>query len=168
MTSYHLETDIDRIKELGSLRAEENQRFRALLKNRNVHKIDLLVHKLNAQIAPHINCTTCGNCCRNLSPYLTTEDLHHLNLATQLPVEEVITQYTETDEFGISLRHLPCCFLKDNKCTIYQHRPETCSSFPHLDKPDFISRSRSTFDNYSICPIIFNVIERMKMEMGFE
>ena len=168
MTSYHLETDIDRIKELGSLRAEENQRFRALLKNRNVHKIDLLVHKLNAQIAPHINCTTCGNCCRTLSPYLTTEDLHHLNLATQLPVEEVITQYTETDEFGISLRHLPCCFLKDNKCTIYQHRPETCSSFPQLDKPDFISRSRSTFDNYSICPIIFNVIERMKMEMGFE
>ncbi len=168
MTSYHLETDIDRIKELGNLRREENQRFRTFLKNRNVHKIDLLVHKLNAEVAPHINCTACGNCCRNLSPYLTKEDLKHLTDGTQLPIEEVITNYTETDEYGLSLKHLPCCFLKDNKCIIYQHRPETCSSFPHLHKPDFISRSRRTFDNYSICPIIFNVIERLKLEMHFE
>jgi len=168
MTAYHLETDLEKIKALGALREEENQRFRAFLKNRNVHKTDLLVQRLNHEIAPHVDCTACGNCCRNLSPYLTKEDLKHLAEGTQLPIEEVIANYTETDEYGLSLKHLPCCFLKDNKCTIYQQRPETCSSFPHLDKPDFNSRARRTFDNYSICPIIFNVLERLKIEMHFE
>jgi uncharacterized protein len=168
MISHHLETDLEKIKELGELRDDENQRFRAFLKNRNVHKTDLLVHRLNSEIAPHIDCTACGNCCRNLSPYLTKDDLKHLTDATRLPVEEVISTYTETDDYGLSLKHLPCCFLKENKCTIYQHRPETCSSFPHLDQPDFNSRARRTFDNYSICPIIFNVVERMKTEMQFE
>ena len=168
MIAYRLETDLEKMKVLGELRKEENERFRAFLKNRNTHKIDLLLHRLNEQITPQIDCTACGNCCKNLSPYLTNNDLKHLADATQLPAHRLISDYTETDDYGISLKHVPCCFLKDNKCTIYQHRPETCSSFPHLDKPDFISRSRRTFDNYSICPIIFNVIERLKMEMDFE
>jgi Fe-S-cluster containining protein len=168
MSGYHLETDLEKIRELGHLREDENQRFRAFLKNRNTHKLDLLVHRLNEEIAPHIDCTACGNCCRSLSPYLTKDDLRHLAEGVQLPVEDAVAAYTETDEQGLSLKHLPCCFLKDNKCTIYEHRPETCASFPHLHQPDFNSRARRTIENYSICPIIFNVLERLKAEMHFE
>jgi Fe-S-cluster containining protein len=168
MSAYHLETDLEKIRELGHLREDENQRFRDFIKHRNVHKTDLLVQKLNDEIAPQIDCTTCGNCCGSLSPYLTKNDLKQLTEVTRLPVEEVIATYTETDEQGLSLKHLPCCFLKDYKCSIYEHRPETCASFPHLHKPDFNSRARRTFENYTICPIIFNVIERLKVEMHFE
>jgi Fe-S-cluster containining protein len=168
MVSHHLETDLEKISALAVLRAEENQRFRHFLKNRNTHKVDLLVQRLNNEIAPQIDCTACGNCCRNLSPYLTKEDLRRLTEAVQLPVDEVVVTYTETDEYGVSLKHLPCGFLKDHKCSIYEHRPETCASFPHLHQPDFNSRARRTFDNYAICPIIFNVLERLKVEMHFE
>ena len=168
MASYHLETNLEKIKELGDLRKEENQRFRSFLKNRNVHKTDLIVHRLHGEIAPHIDCTTCGNCCNTLTPYLTKDDLKSLAAGTQLTEAQVIDIYTETDEQGISLISLPCCFWKDHKCTVYEHRPETCASFPHLHQPDFNSRARRTFDNYSICPIIFNVLERLKVEMHFE
>jgi Fe-S-cluster containining protein len=168
MPGYHLETDLEKIRELGHLREDENYRFRTFLKNRNAHKIDLLVHRLNEEIAPRIDCTACGNCCRQLSPCLTKEDLKHLTEATRLSVEEVIATYTETDDDGPSFKHLPCSFLKDNKCSIYQHRPETCASFPHLHKSNFNSRSRQAIENYSICPIIFNVLERLKVEMRFE
>jgi len=168
MALYHLETDLEKIRALALLRTNENQRFRSLLKNRNVTKTDLLVHRLHHEIAPKIDCTTCGNCCGTLTPYLTTTDLERLSEGTQLTVEQVIYFYTETDEHGLALKDVPCCFLTDNKCTIYEHRPQTCASFPHLHQPDFNSRARRTFDNYSICPIIFNVIERMKVEMHFE
>jgi len=169
METYYLETDLEKIKALSKLREWENERFRRFLKNRNVHKTDILVHRLNEAIAPRIDCTACGNCCRELSPYLDKQDLHLLAEATQLPVAEAITAYTERDaEGGVSFRDMPCCFLKDNKCSIYDHRPGVCHSFPHLHKPDFPSRLRVTIENYAICPIIFNVIERMKVETGFE
>ena len=168
MVSHHLETDLEKISALAALRADENERFRHFLKNRNVHKIDLLVHRLHSEIAPKIDCTVCGNCCGTLTPYLTKGDLKRLTDGTRLTTEQVIEFYTETDEHGLALRDLPCCFLIDHKCTIYEHRPETCASFPHLHQPDFNSRARRTFDNYSICPIIFNVLERLKVEMHFE
>lgn len=168
MASYHFETDLDRIKELGHLREEENQRFRHFLKNRNVQKTDQLVNRLHSDVALQIDCTTCGNCCSQLSPYLSNDDVKKLAEGTRLTVEEVTGLYLETDEQGVSFRELPCHFLADNKCTIYQHRPETCASFPHLHKPDFKSRSRRTFEYYAICPIIFNVIERLKQATNFE
>ncbi len=100
METYYLETDLEKIKQLALLRQEENLKFRTFLKNRNGHKIDLLVHRLNEQIAPRIDCTACGNCCRILSPCLTKEDLKHLTEATRLSVEDVIVSYTETDADG--------------------------------------------------------------------
>ena len=168
MEAYYLETDLDKIKALAILRKEENEKFRRYLKNRNLHKTDALVHRINEEVAPRINCTTCGNCCKELSPYLNKEDLNNLAQATRKSIEEVIATYTEKDEEGVSFTHLPCTFLADNKCTIYQHRPQTCHSFPHLHNPGFTSRLRRVIDNYAICPIIFNVIERLKLEIGFQ
>ncbi len=168
METYYLETDLEKIKTLSILREDENEKFRRYLKNRSVHKTDLLVHQINDQVAPRIDCTACGNCCKELSPYLNKEDLHQLAEATRKSIEDVIAAYTEKDEEGLSFNQMPCVFLAENKCTIYQHRPETCHSFPHLHKPEFTSRLRRVMDNYAICPIIFNVIERMKVEMGFE
>ena len=168
METYYLETDLDKIKALSMQREEENESFRRFLKNRNLHKADILVHRLNGEISPRIDCTACGNCCKQLSPYLGKEDLRLIAEATRLSIGEVIAAYTEKDaDGGISFRDMPCCFLEDNKCSIYAHRPEVCHSFPHLDKPGFVSRLRSAMYNYSICPIVYNVIERMKLEMGF-
>jgi Fe-S-cluster containining protein len=169
METYYLETDLEKIKTLSILREDENEKFRRYLKNRNVHKTDVLVHRLNNEIAPRIDCTQCGNCCKELTPYLSKDDLKQIAEATRHSIEDAAAAFTEKDEYGVALaKDLPCCFLADNKCTIYQHRPETCHSFPHLHKPDFNSRLRRVMENYSICPIIFNVIERMKVEMGFE
>ena len=35
-------------------------------------------------------------------------------------------------------------------------------SFPHLDKEEFVTRLWAVVDNYSICPIVFNVYEILK------
>jgi Fe-S-cluster containining protein len=167
METYYLETDLEAIAETSTLKKDENFRFRNFLKGHGSRKVDLLVHKLNNDVAPRIDCTACGNCCRKLSPCLNKDDLHRLSDGLKISIDEVITDLTETDEHGLSFKHLPCSFLKENKCSIYEHRPEACSSFPHLHKDDFNSKSRRAFENYAICPIIFNVIERLKIEMHF-
>jgi Fe-S-cluster containining protein len=62
---------------------------------------------------------------------------------------------------------VPCPFLADNQCTNYAYRPENCRSYPHLHKKDFVSRLFGVIDNYEICPIVFHVVEQLKIELGF-
>lgn len=39
---------------------------------------------------------------------------------------------------------------------------ENCISYPHLHKKDFTSRLIGVIENCSVCPIVFNVYERLK------
>ena len=167
MYTHYIETDLYKIETLAKLREDENWRFRSFLKGKNGHKVDVIVHRLNEEISAKIDCTKCGNCCTKLSPCITKNDLHNLSEALKIPSSEVVEKYTETIEDELSLKQLPCAFFADKKCTLYQYRPETCHSYPHLHKKDFTSRLISVLSNYEICPIVFNVYERLKDEMGF-
>ena len=135
---HDLELDVDKIEELGRRRESENLRFRSYLKGQESDKIDRIVHRLNQEISERIDCTTCGNCCRELKPCITDKDIDRLSKGLEL--------------------------AKDN---IESDRPEDCRSFPHLHKESFISRLWGVIDNYSICPIVFNVFERLKIELNF-
>lgn len=78
-------------------------------------------------------------------------------------------QYLEKGSNGMMLLNaIPCHFLSDNKCSVYEHRFEGCREFPALHLPGFKNRSFTTFMHYDRCPIIFNVVERLKQELHFE
>ena len=61
---------------------------------------------------------------------------------------------------GFECKNLDC-----NKCTIYQERPEECRQYPYLHRDNFINRSSEIIQNYEICPIVFNVVEQLKVEL---
>ena len=70
------------------------------------------------------------------------------------------------DEDGdVIFREMPCPLLSGNLCTVYEHRPNDCRSFPHLDQDEFVFRLTQAVQNCSICPIVFNVFERLKDEL---
>ena len=78
-------------------------------------------------------------------------------------------QYLEKGSNGLMIMNrMPCHFLSDNKCTVYEHRFEGCKEFPALHLPNFKNRLFTTFMHYERCPIIFNVVERLKDEMSFD
>lgn len=62
---------------------------------------------------------------------------------------------------------MPCHFLSDNKCTVYDYRFAGCREFPALHLPNFTKRIFTTFMHYNRCPIIYNVVEQLKIETGF-
>jgi Fe-S-cluster containining protein len=82
-------------------------------------------------------------------------------IAAELLVQE------ESGE-GHSFRVLPCSLLKENLCSAYPHRPADCRSFPHIQKKDFVSRLNQAFSNCSVCPIVFNVFELLKLDLWRE
>ena len=160
--------DLDLIKRLGEKNRDSNFRFRSLLKGQDSRKIDNIVHQLYQDYSSKIDCTKCGNCCTKLKPLIHKKDI--LVLAKIMNQSSIAfkSEYIMTDsDNDMFFKHLPCTFLKDNKCTIYDSRPLDCRSFPHLHKKEFISRLFGVIDYYSICPIVFNVFEDLKTKLYY-
>jgi Fe-S-cluster containining protein len=91
------------------------------------------------------------------------------NLAAHL--QQTRTQFDDTClEKGGSMmviNTMPCHFLSNQKCTVYDYRFAGCREFPALHLPNFTKRLFTTFMHYNRCPIIYNVVEQLKIEIGF-
>lgn len=94
-------------------------------------------------------CTGCGNCCRDTVVCITDEDVRRITQGTGKSPLDFVRFYTEKEvsmdqrdplwvRFGKSKaimalrwKNDQCIFLdKDNRCTIYEHRPVTCRDHP--------------------------------------
>lgn len=164
-----METDFKIIKKLAKEKEDENWSFRTFLKSYNINNLDSIVHKLFKQFSETIDCTTCGNCCKEIKPSVKKTDIEKLSKSLNITPDKFITNYVEKDEDGDNvLKQTPCPFLSENKCTQYVSRPVDCASYPHLHKKDFVSRLVGVVNNYSICPIVFNVYEALKTKLQIE
>ena len=161
-----METDLKKIKQLGEKRDKENWEFRSFLKfvDLEMEVLDSMVHSIYQEVSSQIDCKKCANCCKEMKPVLDIEDIKRFSTGIDIPFKEFKNQHIEMgeDKNEFYFNKKPCPFLKDNLCTNYDYRPEDCRSFPHLDKEEFVSRLWGVVDNYSICPIVFNVYEILK------
>lgn len=161
-------TDLEEIKRLGEQNSNKNFKFRSFLKSRDGNRLDEIVHELNEKISKQIDCTRCGNCCNYLTPELTNKEIDSLSKYLKLTSKEFGDSYIEIDEENCKfLSKIPCIFFKDKKCSIYEIRPKVCAEYPFLHKKNFSTRLLGVIDNYSTCPIVFNVYERLKIFYNF-
>lgn len=161
--------DLDFIATAGIEKEAENYLFRQYLQPFDGNEMDAIVLGLNAAIAPAIDCTECGNCCRELMINVENSDIDRLSLSLNISSENFASAYIEKSSGGEVqvMNMIPCHFLNCNKCTVYAARPEECRVFPGLDTVNFKSRLFATFMHYGRCPIIYNVIEALKLQTGF-
>ncbi|MBN1634529.1 MAG: YkgJ family cysteine cluster protein [Ignavibacteria bacterium] len=160
--------DLAELKKLGELNRDKNIKFRMFLKSRDGKSLDENVHKLYEKISEQIDCTRCGNCCINLSPPLTNKEIDILSRHLNISSKEFEDTYIELDEENCKcLSKIPCIFLKDKICSVYEIRPTECAEYPYLHKKGFSSRLLGVIENYSVCPIVFNVYEELKILYNF-
>jgi len=164
-----LETDPKRIEVLARIREDANWAFRSFLKGCDVsiEKLDSIVHDLYETVSSQIDCQLCANCCRVVSPSLNTADIKRLATHLGFSVEQFVEAYLEEDEVGEGhvFKTTPCAFLHENSCSVYPQRPKACRSYPHLHEREFVFRLNQVVSNCSVCPIVYNVYERLKQEM---
>lgn len=162
-------TDLEKIKQLAAERDNENDSFRFYLKQQDGAAIDAIVHRLNNDITPQIDCTACGNCCKSFMINVTAQEADNLARHLQTSVTELKEKYIEESSQGqMIINTIPCHFLKGTKCSIYEHRFAECREFPHLHKNNFTSRLFGIMMYYAVCPIIFNVVEELKEQLHFK
>lgn len=164
-----IETNLALIANAEFEKEEENLRFKDVLRGTNADIIDAEVQTLNNEITPQIDCTTCGNCCKTLMINVTPPEAENLARHLQLSEDVLKERYIETSFTGerMIINAIPCHFLTGTACSIYEHRFAGCREFPGMHLPGFTSRLFTTFMHYGRCPIIYNVVEQLKIKTGF-
>ncbi len=162
-------TNLQEIKMLAAERETENDSFRYFLKSKNSKQVDEIVHELNAVISPQIDCTQCGNCCKSLMINITPPEANTLATQLSMSLSELKEKYIEESMGGqLIMNSIPCHFLEGTRCSIYKDRFTECRDFPHLHKDNFTGRLFGTLQHYAMCPIIFNVVEALKIKLDFK
>ena len=162
-------TDLVQIRRLGEKKREKNFRLRMHLKRRNYQERRLI--RIAQDIEEKIDCTACANCCRVATIKLIDRDVEKLARHLSISKDRFLAKYTreDPDEGRVLKRNEGgCVFLEGNLCSVYDVRPHTCVTFPHLTRGSgsLLSRLWEMPDRACYCPIVYNTLEAWKADLG--
>ncbi|MDX5320886.1 MAG: YkgJ family cysteine cluster protein [Bacteroidota bacterium] len=80
--------------------------------------------------------------------------------ALNLKVSELLSEYLEMDEDGdFVFKSSPCpMLLEDNRCKIYESRPEACRDYPHSNRKNMKHYWDILEPNLRICPALRSIV----------
>jgi Fe-S-cluster containining protein len=164
--------DLVQIRKLAEEKADENWRFREFLKGEcdlGSDEVDRHVFETTQRVWAGIDCTSCANCCRQVKPSFSEEEVMRLARRFGMKPRQFIERYLERTEGENpwQTRTKPCPFLKDNRCSVYEDRPADCSGYPYLYESGFVFRTIAVVERISTCPIVYEVMEDLKKSLGF-
>lgn len=164
-------TDLVYIELDSTAKEQENLAFRSFVKNDlelSDRRFNAVVQETTEQVWSHIDCRTCANCCKTQQPVFSRPEAQRIATYMGMTLQDLVAHYLTSDaDVGKYItQQRPCPFLENNLCTIYTVRPAVCKNYPHLHRNQR-SRLWQLLDNASVCPIVYNVLERLKTQVGF-
>jgi uncharacterized protein len=140
-------------------------------KNPPAH-LDKLAQQLNNEVWTQVDCISCANCCKTMSPTYTPEDIKrisaYLNI-TPKKFKEKWLNYDKKDGDWMN-KSTPCQFLdlNTNMCTVYEVRPKDCAGFPHFTKRKMIDYMHVHKQNLEYCPATFKMVQGMMEQLSLK
>src|SRR5947209_16660105 len=95
--------DLVQIRAQAEIKEDENWRFRQYLKtkcNLDEDEIDARVFAITGRVWAGIDCTKCANCCREVKPEFSEEEVERLARRLAMPRKQFIETYLEPSERG--------------------------------------------------------------------
>ncbi|MBK8711530.1 MAG: YkgJ family cysteine cluster protein [Niastella sp.] len=129
-----------------------------------IRGIDKLTPEIEKEVWQEVDCLSCANCCKKMTPTFTDQDLKRISAHFNQTPEEFRKQWLEKDKNKDWVnKQQPCQFLnlKDNKCSIYAIRPADCAGFPHLSKKRWKEYAHVHKQNIDYCPATYSMVEKM-------
>ena len=89
-------------------------------------------------------CVGCGSCCKNPCIGLTERDAERIAKHLKISRGDFKRTYLKRTtghegmfkEFAYKFAQTPCKFLVDNRCSVYEVRPEICKQYPNYERDD--------------------------------
>lgn len=159
-----------KVKEAYKRIEEENYAFRAYLKNHaDEDELDEQFLELHKELFLNYDCSKCRNCCKDYSASFEEEELGPVAVFLKMTEKEFRDKYIKENYGEYQLNARPCCFLKeDGGCEIESSKPRSCRDYPYTDKPERLFSLLSIIDSTGVCPVVFEMFERLKREYGFK
>ena len=152
---------------------DQNYKFRTFLKNcADYDKLDAQFLALHRELFANHNCCECANCCKTYGTTLEDEDIERISAHLNMTAPDFIAEYlVDTDSYGekgYQIKESPCTFLEaDGRCRIQACKPRACEEFPFTDKPGRLMSMLSIIDHAEVCPVVFEILERLKVIYKF-
>ena len=152
---------------------EQNYKFRMFLKNRvDDDELDAQFSELHRELFAGYDCYKCSNCCKSHSIILDKDEVKRISAFLGLTESAFIGEYlmnaNTEDEKPYRFKAVPCAFLSDDgRCRIQDYKPDVCTGFPYTDQPDRLSSMYGIIGNAEVCPVVFEILERLKVIYGF-
>lgn len=141
------------------------RRFITRTENDPPHNLEPLAEQADEKVWVQVNCLTCANCCKVMSPTYTFMDIKRIAAHLGMRPKDFREKWLYFDKKGNDWmnRSHPCQFLdlKSNKCTIYEVRPADCASFPHLVKKPITDYMYIHKQNIEFCPATMLFVEEL-------
>jgi uncharacterized protein len=144
------------------------EQFLKKLEKKQPLNLDGAVQKMAAEVWQEVDCLSCGNCCKRMTPTFTSKDITristHLGISRKSFTEKWLYKH-EGDTDWVN-KSQPCQFLEPttNICSIYEVRPADCAEFPHFHKKKITDYLHIHSQNIEYCPATFRLVEKMMGE----
>lgn len=152
------------IRNKGMERKKASKKLLNSIQKNPPAKLDYLMQELHEEAFERIDCLSCANCCKTTSPIFRDRDIDRIAKHLKMRPSELIEKHLRLDQDGdYVLQSSPCTFLlPDNRCSIYDVRPQACSTYPHTDRKKFYQLTALTYQNSFICPAVQQILEQLE------
>ncbi len=126
--------------------------------------LPVVVAKIDAAVWQKVDCTTCANCCKTMTPTYKKSDVLRISAFLAITPQEFVSRWLhKEEETGDWVNNTqPCQFLVDNKCSVYDVRPKDCAQFPHHNSVPFDDYNETFKNNLALCPATYLLVNKLK------
>ncbi len=156
-----------KLKKLDKQYKSKKKKYKKFLRkfdNKYVPGIEEKIAEMDRKVWEKTECLACGNCCTKMTPTFTAEDIQRISKVVGMTETQFKNKYLEQDDSEDWVNTTqPCQFLgKDLKCSIYEHRPIDCATFPHHHNIPFDEYNHIYEQNMKYCPATFSLVKKLE------
>lgn len=142
---------------------EKQIKFLEILDHDLPDSLNEIVDLADEYVWKQIDCKACAHCCKTMTPYYNDTDIQRIAQHLNLSESEFKDTYLDFEVATNKWVHdaLPCTFLKDNLCSIYEVRPDDCKEFPHHYKRPFDKYTDTFKFTVKKCPATFFLLNNV-------
>ena len=156
------------VKAMSEGKLNSNYEFWSfLVYNANEEELDKKFLDLHNELFVGYDCSSCRNCCKEYATALTKDEVDRICALIEMPKDAFVAEYAYENDGDYMLKDAPCRFLgADNACQLESCKPQSCKDYPNTNKPGRLSHLPGIFDSSSVCPVVFEIVERLKAQHG--